>query len=68
MKYAIGYSIEEFETDNGVRPYHQWLHGLATSVRARIQARIFRFEIGNLGDTKSVGSGVYEARHPATWW
>lgn len=31
-------------------------------MRARVQARLFRFEIGNLGDHKSVGGGVWEAR------
>jgi putative addiction module killer protein len=31
-------------------------------VRARIQARVLRFETGNLGDHKAVGSGVWEAR------
>jgi putative addiction module killer protein len=31
-------------------------------VRARVQARVLRFELGNLGDHKSVGSGVWEAR------
>ena len=33
--------------------------------RARIQARVLRFELGNLGnlgDHKSVGAGVWEAR------
>ena len=29
---------------------------------ARIQARILRFENGNLGDHKTVGDGVWEAR------
>ena len=30
--------------------------------RARIQARVLRFSTGNLGDHKSVGGGVWEAR------
>jgi len=30
--------------------------------RARVQARILRFEVGNLGDHKDVGAGVLEAR------
>ena len=32
------------------------------AVRARIQARVLRFELGNLGDHKCVGDGVWEAR------
>ncbi|MBK7582621.1 MAG: type II toxin-antitoxin system RelE/ParE family toxin [Myxococcales bacterium] len=32
------------------------------AVRARVQARILRFETGNLGDHKEVGGGVWEAR------
>jgi putative addiction module killer protein len=35
---------------------------LTIAVRARIQARVLRFESGNLGDHKSVGRGVWEAR------
>jgi putative addiction module killer protein len=31
-------------------------------VQARIQARVLRFENGNLGDHKAVGGGVWEAR------
>ena len=30
--------------------------------RRRIQARVLRFENGNLGDHKNVGGGVWEAR------
>ena len=30
--------------------------------QARIQARVLRFENGNLGDHKNVGGGVWEAR------
>ena len=35
---------------------------LTKAVGARIQARVLRFELGNLGDHKSVGEGVWEAR------
>jgi putative addiction module killer protein len=31
-------------------------------MQARIQARVLRFEKGNLGDHKTVGGGVWEAR------
>ena len=39
-----------------------WLSDLDTTTRARVQARILRFETGNLGDYKDVGGGVCEAR------
>jgi putative addiction module killer protein len=32
------------------------------TIRARIQARVLRFETGNLGDHRAVGRGVWEAR------
>jgi putative addiction module killer protein len=34
---------------------------LTKAVRARIQLRVQRFELGNLGDYKNVGQGVWEA-------
>ena len=37
---------------------------LDSPVRARVQARIMRFELGNLGDHEAVGAGVLEARMP----
>src|SRR6476660_347039 len=54
--------IKEFLTPEGKSPFRKWLESLDTPIRARIQARIFRFEQGNLGDHKSVGQGVWEAR------
>ena len=38
------------------------LTALDKATRARVQARILRFETGNLGDHKDVGAGVLEAR------
>lgn len=35
---------------------------LDKATRARVQARILRFETGNLRDHKDVGAGVLEAR------
>lgn len=39
-----------------------WLHSLDKVIRARIEARVFSFELGNLGDYKPLKGGVYEAR------
>ena len=55
-------TIWEYVSANGRTYFREWLDSLAVPVRARIQARILRFEIGNLGDHKSVGEGVWEAR------
>ncbi len=39
-------------------PFRDWLGSLDRPT----QARVFRCELGNLGDHKSVGGGVWEAR------
>ena len=54
--------VREYLTAEGKNPFRQWLGTLDTPTRARIQARVLRFELGNLGDHKSVGAGVWEAR------
>src|SRR6266849_8640097 len=55
-------TIREYLTADGKSPFRGWLDSLTVAVRARIQARLLRFEMGNVGDHKSVGSGVWEAR------
>lgn len=57
-------SVREFITSDGRIPFREWVVGLDVTIRARIQVRILRFESGNLGDHKSVGNGVWEARMP----
>ena len=55
-------TVREYLTADGRNPYRHWLGTLDRAVRARVQARVLRFELGNLGDHKSVGAGVWEAR------
>jgi putative addiction module killer protein len=55
-------TIQEYITPQGKNPFRDWLKGLDHRVQARIQARVLRFETGNLGDHKSVGRGIWEAR------
>jgi putative addiction module killer protein len=57
-------TIREYVTAEGKNHFREWLGTLDVAVRARVQARIFRFETGNLGDHKSIGAGVWEARLP----
>ena len=55
-------TIREFLTAEGRSPFRDWVENLEITVRARVQARVLRFETGNLGDCRAVGGGVWEAR------
>lgn len=55
-------TVREYLTAAGRNPFREWLSTLDVAVRARVQARVLRFELGNLGDHKNVGAGVWEAR------
>jgi putative addiction module killer protein len=55
-------AIRELMQSDGRCPFREWLERLDIKVRARIQARVLRFETGNLGDYKALGGGVFEAR------
>ena len=54
--------VREYLTRDRRSPFREWLDGLDVAVGARVQARVLRFETGNLGDHKTVGGGVWEAR------
>ena len=54
--------IREYLTADGKNPFRDWLGTLDVPTRARMQARILRFELGNLGDHKALGDGLWEAR------
>ena len=55
-------NVRVYVADDGTTPFRDWLATLEMPTRARIQARVLRFELGNLGDHKSIGAGVWEAR------
>jgi putative addiction module killer protein len=56
------YVIKVYQGANNKAPYTEWVSGLDRGVRARINARVARFEDGHFGDFKSIGDGVIEAR------
>lgn len=58
------WTIREYLRPDGTSPYREWLDGLDVVTRARIQARVLRFSLGNLGDHKAVGGRVWGARFP----
>jgi putative addiction module killer protein len=55
-------TVREYVTADGKNPFREWVRSLTKAVGARIQLRVQRFELGNLGDHKNVGEGVWEAR------
>jgi putative component of toxin-antitoxin plasmid stabilization module len=44
----MGFQVLEYVDEKGRSPFRSWLDCLDTATRARIQARILRFEGGNL--------------------
>ena len=55
--------IQIYITENGISPYEEWLNSLRDSrAVSKIDERIKRVALGNLGDCQSVGEGVFELR------
>jgi len=58
--------IELYVTLDGRSPFEEWLGKLKDiKARAKIRVRLDRLSLGNLGnlgDCKSVGSGIFELR------
>lgn len=55
--------IENYVTPAGKVPFEEWLFKLKDKrSTARILQRIDRIRLGNFGDCRSVGEGVYELR------
>ena len=55
--------VRIYTRSDGSEPFTQWLRGLRDgATRNRIRQRIARVRLGNFGDTRSVGDGVYELR------
>lgn len=55
--------IQNYLTAEGTSPFEEWLDSLQDrNAKTRIKARLKRLNLGNFGDSKSVGSGVYELK------
>jgi len=62
-----GASIQvlEYQTEDGDQPFSDWLLRLRDQEAAyRIDVRVGRVRLGNLGDARAVGKGVSELRIP----
>ena len=55
--------IQRYIAPDSKIPFDEWLTSLRDDkARVRIRSRLRRVELGNLGDWKSVGAGVFEFR------
>jgi putative addiction module killer protein len=55
--------IKILENSDGNSYFEKWFYAIKDkSIRRRILVRIKRLEIGNFGDWKNVGEGVYDLR------
>ena len=54
--------VLHYVSEDGADHFDRWFRNQSSDARARIQARIDRVELGNFGDHKSVGEGVFELR------
>lgn len=52
-----------FSLKSGERPFSIWLNSLKDRrAKAKIDKRLTRLQLGNFGDHKSLGGGIYELR------
>lgn len=57
------YTIDYYLTEKGEKPFKKWLDGLKDiSARNTIRIRLDRVRLGNFGDNRPVGKGVFELK------
>lgn len=64
FKLHLGmYRLQHYEDEQDRDVFQAWLDSLKdVQARARISTRLLRLELGNFGDHKSVGGGIWELR------
>jgi putative addiction module killer protein len=57
------FELRYYQTSTGEQPFVEWLQGLKDrQARTRIEARLARVAVGNLGDVEPVGEEVVDLR------
>lgn len=55
--------VKIYQDKHGNEPFTEWLESIRDRIiQTRIRGRLRRIEIGNLGDYRAVGDGVFELR------
>lgn len=54
--------VIEYLKEDETSPFAEWFDEIETNAALRVRRAIAKIELGNLGDSKSVGSGVIEYR------
>lgn len=56
------WELRKYATKTGTCPFDEWFETLDATTQTRIDVRLDRVSLGNFGDCKSIGQGVYELR------
>lgn len=63
MKIIKQKQLKIYQSSAGALPFVEWLESLKdVKVRYRIKERLDRVTLGNLGDYKALGDGLFELR------
>ena len=63
MRNAYPREVEIYRSRNGREPFTEWLSAIRDQKTQRcIRTRLAALKLGNFGDYKSVGEGVFELR------
>lgn len=54
--------VTQYETEDGKVPFKTWFSSLGSKAALKVRTAVARMEVGNFGDHKSVGDGVWERR------
>ena len=54
--------ITQYETADGKVPFAKWFSSLGAKAAAKVRAATAQMEVGNFGDHRSIGGGVWERR------
>lgn len=55
-------TVKEYLDPFGRSPYARWFNGLHAPAAAKVATALYRLDLGNFSNVKSVGAGVYECK------